>query len=101
MTYVSQTAFLRPLPPRYGVVVYKIYLERKWIRAPAGIYKTKDYKIIFDVQQKMIAELTKQIDKINTEMKSIIDDSSSLKQTYKLTNLLQVLKVLACKQLLL
>ena len=48
------------------------------------IYKTKDYKIIFDVQQKMIAELTKQIDKINTEMKSIIDDNSSLKQTYKL-----------------
>lgn len=48
------------------------------------IYKTKDYKIIFEVQQKMITELTKQIDKINTAMQGIIDASNSLKQTYKL-----------------
>jgi transposase len=48
------------------------------------IYKTKDYKIIFEIQQKMITELTKQIDKINAAMQSIIDDNSTLKQTYKL-----------------
>jgi transposase len=48
------------------------------------IYKSKDYKIIFEIQQKMIIELTKQIDKINAAMQSIIDDNSTLKQTYKL-----------------
>jgi|TARA_B110000977_G_scaffold146450_1_gene185725 transposase len=48
------------------------------------IYKAKEYKIIFDVQQKMIVELTKQINKINTQMQSIIDQDISLKETYKL-----------------
>ncbi len=48
------------------------------------IYSSKDYKIIFEVQQKMIKDLTKQIDKINTTMQSIIDKNTELKQTYKL-----------------
>ena len=48
------------------------------------IYKAKEYKIIFDVQQKMIVELTKQINKINTQIESIIDQNISLKETYKL-----------------
>ncbi|QMU66533.1 MAG: transposase [Flavobacteriaceae bacterium] len=48
------------------------------------IYKAKEYKIIFDVQQKMIAELTKQIHKINTQMQAIIDQNIMLKETYNL-----------------
>lgn len=48
------------------------------------IYKVKDYKIIFEVQQRMISELTKQINKINAAMQAIIDENLKLKQTYKL-----------------
>jgi transposase len=48
------------------------------------IYKIKEYKIIFEVQQKMITELTKQIKKINRAMQAIIDQKIALKQTYKL-----------------
>ena len=48
------------------------------------IYKAKEYKIIFEIQQKMINELTKQIDKINIAMQSIIDNSFELKKTYNL-----------------
>ena len=42
------------------------------------------YKIIFEVQQKMIVDLSKQIDKINKAMQAIINDSIELKETYKL-----------------
>jgi transposase len=48
------------------------------------IYKVKEYKTIFDIQQKMIEELTKQINKINVQMQSIIDQDIKLKETYKL-----------------
>lgn len=48
------------------------------------IYKTKDYKVIFEIQQKMITNLSKEIDKINRAMKAIIDDNIKLKETYKL-----------------
>lgn len=48
------------------------------------IYKNKDYKTVFDVQQKMITGLTEQIDKINVAMQAIIDDNIKLKETYEL-----------------
>ena len=35
------------------------------------------------VQQKMIVDLSKQIDKINKAMQAIINDSTELKETYK------------------
>lgn len=54
------------------------------LKEQKAIYTTKEYKIIFEVQRKMIKELTKQIAKINTEMKAIIDGNSELKATYKL-----------------
>ncbi len=49
-----------------------------------NVYKTKDYQIIFEVQQEIITELTKQIKKINTTMKAIIDENIKLKETYNL-----------------
>lgn len=48
------------------------------------VYKSKDYKIIFEIQQKMITDLTKQIDKINSTMEMIINNNNHLKQNYKL-----------------
>jgi transposase len=54
------------------------------LKEQKSIYKTKEYKIIFEVQQKMITELTKQINKINVAMKFIIDDNTKLNETYKL-----------------
>ena len=54
------------------------------LKEQKAIYKTKEYKIIFEVQQKMIVDLSKQIDKINKAMQAIINDSIELKETYKL-----------------
>ena len=54
------------------------------LKEQKAIYKTKEYKIIFEVQQKMIVDLSKQIDKINKAMQAIINDSTELKETYKL-----------------
>ena len=48
------------------------------------IYTVQEFKINFQVQQKMILEITKQIDKINGAMKIIIDEHAALKQTYEL-----------------
>jgi len=54
------------------------------LKEQKAIYSNKDYKIIFDIQRKMIANLSKQIDTINTAMQAIINDSNELKETYKL-----------------
>ena len=54
------------------------------LKEQKAIYTVKEYKINFEVQQKMIANLSKEIDKINTAMKSIIDQNTELKQTYQL-----------------
>ena len=54
------------------------------LKEQKAIYSNKDYKIIFDIQREMIANLSKQIDTINTAMQAIINDSSELKETYKL-----------------
>lgn len=54
------------------------------LKEQKAIYKTKDYKIIFEVQQRLIIDLTKQIDKLNTAMQSIINNNLELKKTYKL-----------------
>lgn len=54
------------------------------LKEQKAIYSNKDYKIIFEIQRKMIANLSKQIDTINTAMQAIINDSNELKETYKL-----------------
>lgn len=69
-------------------------LRNKLVRQRAGykatlkeqksIYKVKEYKIIFQVHQKMIDELSKQIDKVNEEMMTIIKDNQELKKNYQL-----------------
>lgn len=48
------------------------------------IYTVKEFKINFQVQQKMILDITKQIDRINRAMKTIIDEHEALRQTYEL-----------------
>lgn len=48
------------------------------------IYTVKEFRINFQVQQKMILDITKQIDKINGAMKTIIDEHVALRQTYEL-----------------
>nr|WP_276205027.1 transposase [Flavivirga aquatica] len=48
------------------------------------IYKAKEYKIIFKVQQKRIITLSKEIDKINRAMQTIIDDDIELRKNYNL-----------------
>ena len=54
------------------------------LKEQKAIYSNKDYKIIFEIQRKMITNLSKQIDTINTAMQAIINDSNELKETYKL-----------------
>lgn len=54
------------------------------LKEQKAIYSAKEFKIQFEVQKKMIENLTKQIDLLNSEMKSIIDKNSSLKKTYEL-----------------
>ena len=54
------------------------------LKEQKAIYGTKEYKIIFEVQQKMIRDLSKQIDKINEAMKAIINDNIRLKENYEL-----------------
>jgi transposase len=54
------------------------------LKEQKAIYSTKEFKLQFEVQKQMIEELTIQIDKINSEMKSIIDQNTSLKNTYEL-----------------
>lgn len=49
-----------------------------------AIYSVKEFKIQFEVQKQMIENLTLQIDKINSEMKSIIEQNINLKNTYEL-----------------
>ena len=44
----------------------------------------KDNLILFDVQEKMIVALSKQVDKIEHEMQGIIKENSQLKTIYKL-----------------
>ena len=54
------------------------------LKEQKAIYKTKEYKVIFEVQQKMIASLSKQIDKINIAMQNIINKQVELKKNYDL-----------------
>lgn len=48
------------------------------LREQKNIYKTKDFKTIFDVQEKMIHYLTKQIKSIEFEIISIIEKENEL-----------------------
>ncbi len=48
------------------------------------IYSRKEYKIIFEVQSRLIEDLTKQIDKINAAMETLVNDNHELKHIYKL-----------------
>lgn len=44
----------------------------------------KDNKTLFSIQEKMVNELTKQIDKIEKEMMSIVKENESMNKNYKL-----------------
>jgi transposase len=82
--------------PRNSILRLKslLSLRTKLVKQRAGfkvtlkeqkaIYKVKDYRIIFEVQQKMIADLSKQIGKINIAMQAILEVDLELKQTYQL-----------------
>ena len=54
------------------------------LKEQKAIYNATDFKIQFEIQKQMINELTVQIDRINSEMKRIIDQNTSLKNTYEL-----------------
>jgi len=54
------------------------------LKEQKGVYKKKDYQIIFEVQQKMIVNLTKQINKINGVMNTIINTNDEIKNLYNL-----------------
>lgn len=54
------------------------------LKEQKAIYSRKEFKLQFEIQEQMIRDLTVQIDKINSEMKYIIDQNASLKNTYEL-----------------
>ncbi|AXT52106.1 IS110 family transposase [Aquimarina sp. BL5] len=49
-----------------------------------NIYKTKDFKIIFEVQEKMIRYITKQIKTLEYQILEVIKSQEALKQSLKL-----------------
>ncbi|MEE9364225.1 MAG: IS110 family transposase [Cellulophaga sp.] len=51
------------------------------LKEQKAIYSAKEFKIHFEVQKRMILNLTRQIDKINVKMQGIIDQNTSLKNT--------------------
>lgn len=54
------------------------------LKEQKAIYSRKEFKLQFEIQKQMIRYLTVKIDKINSEMKCIIDQNTSLKNTYQL-----------------
>lgn len=57
---------------------------RATLKEQKNIYSVKEFKIMFDVQEKMIHYLSKQIDKLQLEIEQIISKESELKNNFDL-----------------
>jgi transposase len=55
------------------------------LKEQKAVYSKKDFKTIFEVQQKMIVILTKEIQKLETKMQQIIKVNETLSTNYNLT----------------
>ncbi len=55
------------------------------LKEQKGVYLKKDFKIIFEVQERMIAILTKEIQKLEAKMQQIVQANEALDTNYNLT----------------